>query len=74
MARTDYLHLGKIPFYAFTTILPICLVIELILTNIIDKYIRNLKSIKNDWVINIDQSLLTLVLEMAIVVDSQFWL
>ena len=38
--------LGKIPLYAFTTILPICLVIDLTLTNIIAQYDQNLKSTK----------------------------
>ena len=38
--------LGKIQLNSFTTILPICLVIELTLTNIIAKYDQNLKSTK----------------------------
>ena len=38
--------LGQIPLYTFTTILPICFVIELTLTNIIAKYDQNLKSTK----------------------------
>ena len=50
--------LGKIPLYTFTTILPIYLVIELTLTNIIAKYDENLKSTKNGWVINIDPNFL----------------
>ena len=38
--------LGKIALYAFTTILPIFLVIDLTLTNIIDQHDQNLKSTK----------------------------
>ena len=38
--------LGKIPLNSVTTILPICLVIDLTLTNIIAKYDQNLKSTK----------------------------
>ena len=38
--------LGKIPLYAFTTILPICLAIDLTLINIIAQYDQNLKSTK----------------------------
>ena len=42
--------LGKIPLYAFTTMLPIGLVIELTLTNIIAQYDQNLKlQKKNIW-------------------------
>ena len=38
--------LGKISLYAFTTILSICLVIELTVTNIISQYDHDLKSTK----------------------------
>ena len=47
----------KNPLYTFTTILPICLVIELTITNIIAKYDQNLKSTKKWLGHNIDQNL-----------------